>query len=113
MKTLVATIALTVVVLLVATVMGGEKASMMAFYKSAIDQEIHVCKEMTSLLSSRSPNLRLKGHREASKAIFLETQRDRLVEDMARLDLEPKDYKVDRFLNDRFRCTCYAAWATK
>ena len=113
MKTLVPIIALSVMVLMVIPVMGGEKAAMKAFYKSAIDQEIRLCKEQTVLLSSRSPNLRLKGHREASKAIFLETHRDALVEDMVRLDLEPKDYMVDRFLNGRFCNTCYATWATK
>jgi hypothetical protein len=52
----------------------------------------------------------VKGHREASMAMFLETHRDQLVESMMDQDVKPKAYKVERFLNDRFRCTCYATW---
>jgi hypothetical protein len=55
----------------------------------------------------------MKGHREASMAMYLETHRDELVTDMMRLNLEPKTYKVERYLNDRFSCSCYADWATK
>jgi hypothetical protein len=114
MKTLVPMIALTLIVLMVIPAMGGEKTkSLMAFYEMAVDKEISQCREMTSLLTSRSPHLRLKGHREASKAMFLEAHRDQLVEDMMAQDIEPKAYKVDRFLNDRFSCTCYATWAAK
>jgi hypothetical protein len=46
-------------------------------------------------------------------AMFLETHRERLVNDMMAVNLEPKGYKVERFLNDRFGCTCYATWAAK
>ena len=34
-----------------------------------------------------------------------------LVDGMMAAKLEPKDYKVERYLNDRFSCTCYAQWA--
>jgi hypothetical protein len=112
MKTIVPMMALMVVALLVAPALGGNDAtSQRTFYEVAVDEEIVKSRQMASLMTSRSANLRMKGHREASKAMFLETHRDRLVDDMMAQGLEPKAYKVDRFLNDRFGCTCYATWA--
>lgn len=114
MKTLVPMIALMVIALLVSPAMGSDEAqTKRILYENAIDDEIAHSRQLTSLLASRSANLRKKGHREASMAMFLETHRDKLVDDMMKQDLEPKDYKVARFLNERFNCTCYAAWAAK
>jgi hypothetical protein len=114
MRALVAVTTLVVIALLVVPAMGGDEATTERLvYENAIDEEIAQSRQMTSLLTSRSENLRMKGHREASKAMFLEAHRDRLVDDMVALNLEPKDYKVERFLNERFSCTCYAAWAAK
>ena len=114
MKTLVPMIALMVIALLAVPAMGGDEAQTKRLvYEDALDDEIAQSRQMTFLLTSRSANLRMKGHREASKAMFLESHRDQLVDDMLKMNLEPKDYKVDRFLNDRFSCTCYATWAAK
>jgi hypothetical protein len=114
MKTLIPMVALLVVAFLVAPVMGGDDASTKRIvYENAIDEEIDQSRQMAKLLSSSSATLRKKGHREASMAMFLETNRDRLVDDMLEMNLEPKGYKVERFLNDRFSCTCYAAWAAR
>ena len=77
MKTLVPMIALMVMVLLVAPAMGGDESmSLRSYYEDAIDEEINQSRQMASLLSSRSINLRKKGHREASMAMFLETYPD-------------------------------------
>lgn len=114
MKALVPMIVLMVIAFWVLPAMGGSEASTKRlFYEDAIDGEIAQSRQMASLLTSRSANLRKKGHREASMAMFLETHRNQLVDDMIKLDLEPKGYKVERFLNDRFSCTCYATWAAK
>ena len=114
MKSLAPVIALMVMVILIAPAMGDEAGPVKRIvYEDAIDDEIARSRQMASLLTSRSANLRKKGHREASMAMFLETHRDRLVNDMMAMNLAPKDYKVERFLNDRFSCTCYAAWAAK
>ena len=114
MKTLVPFMVLLVIALLVAPVMGSDEAQTNRLvYEDAIDDQIAQSRQMSSLLTSRSPNLRIKGHREASMAMFLEAYRDRLVDEMVKLDLEPKDYKIERFLNDRFSCTCYATWAAR
>jgi hypothetical protein len=112
MKTLVPMIALMVVVLVVAPAFGGDGAtSQRAFYEDAVATEIVQARQMASLMTSRSANLRKEGHRAASKAMFLETNRDKLVDDMVAQNLEPKTYKVERFVNDRFSCTCYSTWA--
>ena len=114
MKTLILLIALMVVTLVVAPAMGGDETpTQRLVYEEAIDDEIARSRQMASLLTSRSVNLRKKGHREASKAMFLEAHRDRLVDDMMAMDLEPKTYKVDRFLNERFSFTCYSTWAAR
>ena len=115
MKTWVPVIALMVVVLLVTPAMGeeGQDQIKRQVYEDAIDDEIAQSRQMASLLSSRSANLRKKGHREASKAIFMEMHRNELVDDMMAEKLAPKTYKVERFLNDRFSCNCYATWAAK
>ena len=114
MKTFIPMITLMVLALLVAPAMGEEEIqSLKSYYQAAIDEEIAQSRQMASLLSSRSPNLRQKGHREASMAMFLETNRESLVEDMLAQEIEPKTYRVERFLNDRFSCTCYSTWAAK
>ncbi len=110
MKTLFP-ITLMIIALLFSPAMGGDETMRQrALYESAIDEEIAQCRQLASLLTSRSENLRVKGHREASMAMFLETHRDQLVDGMMAQDVELKAYKVERYLNDRFRCTCYAVW---
>ena len=112
MKKFVPMIALMVVVLVVAPVWGGDDAmSRKTFYEDAIDIEIVQSRQLASLMTSRSANLRKKGHRAASKAMFLEAHRDKLVEDMVAQNIDPKTYKVERSVNDRFGCTCYSTWA--
>jgi hypothetical protein len=39
---------------------------------------------------------------EAQKARFLEDEKEILVKEMSELQLEPKHYKVELFLNSRF-----------
>ncbi len=114
MKSLALIVALLVMVLWVVPAVGGEEVhSFKAYYEAAIDEEITQCRHLSSLTSSRSPNLRRKGHQEASMAKYLETNRDELVVDMMKLNLEPKEYKVERYLNDRFSHTSYTDWEAK
>ena len=111
MKTMMTAVLVVLMAGMVAQVQGDEDAqARKVYFEAAIDQEIADCRAMSTLRSSRSAHLRLKGHREASKALFLETHKTQLVESLLVLEIEPKAYKVDRFLNDRFSCTCYAQW---
>ncbi len=112
MKTMIPVVVVVLLAFVVAPVQGGDDAqALKVYYEKAIDQEIADCQKMSALRASRSLNLRRKGHREASKALFLETHKGQLVDGMMATKLEPKDYKVQRYLNDRFSCTCYAQWA--
>ena len=112
MKTFTPVVALMVMVLLVIPAFGDDESKYQrVLLEDAIDTEIAQSRQMASLMTSRSPNLRMKGHREASMAMYLETHRDELVVDMMKANLEPKTYKVERFLNDRFSCNCYSTWA--
>ncbi|MDJ0876871.1 MAG: hypothetical protein QNJ02_16490 [Desulfobacterales bacterium] len=113
MKAMVSVMCVVLLVCMLApTQAGGEVQARRAYYESAIAQEIAACRAKRELRSSRSPNLRMKGHREASKALFLETHKAQLVESMVALNIEAKNYKVARFLNDRFNNTCYAQWTS-
>jgi len=96
-------------------VLGGEDGSLSltAYYQSAIDDEITSCQEKQSLQNSRSVHLQRKGHLEASKAQFLIANREHLVAAMMKDGIGRKPYKVQRFLNDKFHCTCYAQWQAK
>ena len=112
MKTMIPVVVVVLLAVVVAPVQGGDDAqALKVYYEKAIDQEIADCQKMSALRASRSHNLRIKGHREASKALFLETHKVQLVDGMMAAKLKPKDYKVQRYLNDRFSCTCYAQWA--
>lgn len=114
MKRMISVLVVLLVVLMAVAVEADEDSqALKAYYEKAIAQEIADCQKQSALRSSRSHNLRMKGHREASKAIFLETHRDQLVDTMVALQLRPVGYKVQRFLEDRFSCTCYAQWAMK
>lgn len=93
---------------------GNDVQALKVYYDKAITKEITCCQEMSSTLqSSTSPNLRLKGHKEASKAIFLQAHRERLIEEMMAEAIPPKDYQVDLFLNTQFCGNCYAHWIVK
>ena len=55
------------------------------------------------LRSSKSENLQEYAMMAAQKASFLDNEKEILVKEMIEMGLEPKQYKVDLFLNSRFR----------
>jgi hypothetical protein len=90
---------------------GDDVAQPEAFYQAAIDQEIASCMIKRDLRDSRSLALRREAHLAASKARFLEANRDYLVQAMLEQDLACKDYKIAQFLNEPFFSTTYATLA--
>jgi hypothetical protein len=111
MKTKIAFVALLVMVFLVAPVHAEDNIqAMKAYYQKAIDKEIEACQKKQALQSSRSENLRMQGHREASKALFLSSHKEILVDMMVALELDPREYKVQKFLTAQFCNSCYANW---
>lgn len=74
------------------------------YYESCIVKKIKKCDSMFVMLSSsKSENLREYARLEAQKAAFLDNEKEMLVKEMIEIRLEPKQYKVDLFLNSRFQ----------
>ena len=62
-----------------------------------------MCKSQASLLhTSRSANLREYAQVQAQMAQFYNAEKKMLVHTMIQMDLEPKHYKIERFLDDQF-----------
>ena len=95
--------AMAVIVMAIPALAGENEKLRRTYYNNAIANEIIRCHDLEMLLASDSPRLRLKGHREAFKALFLEVYKEQLVNAMMVLNLDCKQYKVHLFLNKCFR----------
>ena len=90
--------------LLNSTAFSGEDEEMATYYESCIVKKIEKCNSKLVLLSSsKSKNLQEYAKMEAQKAEFLKAEKEMLVKEMIEMNLEPKHYKVELFLNSRFR----------
>jgi hypothetical protein len=106
--------ALVAVLVMVVPAMGGSDVQALRVnFAKTIDKEISCCQNKHSLQTSRSANLRMEGHRAASEALFLKSEKNELIKEMVASGLEPKPYKVHLFLNEKFCKTCYANWSNK
>jgi len=103
----------TMLVMVIPALGDNDSQASRVYFAKAIDKEISCCQNKQFLRSSKSDSLRMKGHREASKAIFLKAHKNILIDEMVAAGLEPKPYKVDLFLNQEFCRSCYAHWAVK
>ena len=73
------------------------------YFENCIVREILKCEsKLTLLATSKSQHLKDYAAVEAQKAVFLKTERDMLIKEMLEMQLEPKHYKVEVFLNSRF-----------
>ena len=114
MKRQAAVLVLLAMAVMVAPVYGGEDVqALKVYFEKAITKEIGCCQKMSDLQNSSSPNIRMKGHREASKALFLQAHKEDLIKMMVAAGVKPSGYQVDRFLNAQFSCNCYAPWVGK
>ena len=85
------------------TSFSGDRQIIEEFYESCIVNEIVKCDAKSAMLgSSRSLNLRNYAKIKAQKARFLEAEKEALVKQMLEMMLEPKQYKVELFLNSKF-----------
>ena len=81
----------------------GEKKDLAPYYESCVIKKIEMCKSQAALLhTSRSVNLRNYARIQAQMAEFYNAEKKMLVNTMIQMDLEPKDYKIERFLDDQF-----------
>ena len=103
------TISLTVVVsafigLLNSTTFSGDHEELAEYYESCIVREIVKCDSKLVLLrTSKSKNLRDYAKMEAQKVKFFNAEKEMLVKEMIEMQLKPKHYKVELFLNNRFQ----------
>jgi hypothetical protein len=70
--------------------------------ESIVDNYISTCEAKSALLNSTSENIRRSAMRACLKAIFCKKAKDELIDALVANNVEPKPYKVHRFLNARF-----------
>ena len=81
----------------------GEKKDLTPYYKSCVVKKIEMCKSQAALLhTSRSANLREYARVQAQMAEFYNAEKKMLVNTKIQMNLEPKDYKIERFLDDQY-----------
>jgi hypothetical protein len=74
------------------------------YYKICIVNEIAKCDSKLVMLStSRSKNLQDYAKMEAHKAEFFKAEKERLIREMIEIQLDPKHYKVELYINSRFQ----------
>lgn len=71
--------------------------------ENIIDKYIACCGAKSELLNSRSDNIRKSAIRSCRIARFCVASREALVKEMLENNIEPKPYKVSRFLNEKYR----------
>jgi len=76
--------------------------------EALIDKYIACCGAKSELLNSRSDNIRKSAIRSCRIASFCVTSREALVKEMLENNIEPKPYKVSRFLNEKYRVVAMA-----
>ena len=90
--------------LLNSTAFSGDHEALAKYYESCIVREIVKCDSKLVLLrTSKSKNLQDYAKMEAQKAKFFNAEKEMLVKEMIEMQLKPKHYKVELFLNNRFQ----------
>jgi hypothetical protein len=90
--------------LLNSTAFSGDHEKLAKYYESCIVREIAKCDSKLVLLrTSKSKNLQDYAKVEAQKAEFFNAEKEMLVKEMIEMQLKPKHYKVELFLNNRFQ----------
>lgn len=85
-------------------VFSGDHGELAKYYNSCIVKEIVKCESKLVLLSaSKSKNLQDYAKMKAQKAEFLNAEKKMLVKEMIEMQIEPKHYKVELFLNSQFQ----------
>jgi hypothetical protein len=81
----------------------GEKEDMIKLYENCIVKKIVRCESLAELLeTTRSPTLRTYAELQDKKAQFYYAEIEMLINLMVQNRLEPKQYKVENFLENQF-----------
>lgn len=81
----------------------AEKEDLAKLYERSIDKMIEKCESQADLLhTSRSVTLRNYANLQDKKAQFLDAEKEMLINIMIQRRLEPKQYKIEHFLDGQF-----------
>ena len=84
-------------------VVAGQKEDLIKVYESCIVKKIEKCESQADLLyTSWSVTLRQYAELQDKKAQFFHLEKDALINLMIQNRLEPKQYKMEHFLEDQF-----------
>ena len=72
------------------------------FFFRYLDQKIYLCKSKSYRINSESECIRRTAQKGLLMAQYLERNRESLVREMVAENIEPKPYKIDYFLNERY-----------
>ncbi|MGD1974999.1 MAG: hypothetical protein PVH37_01265 [Desulfobacterales bacterium] len=85
-------------------VFSDDHEQLATFFNNCIVKEIVKCESKMALLSaSKSKNLQDYARTKAKKAEFLNAEKKMLVDEMIEMQIEPKQYKIELFLNRRYQ----------
>ena len=77
-------------------------ASAVGVYEQLLDQYIAKCDAKLEMKSSSLENVRRAAAVAMLKGAFVKTYREELIDNMIEDEVEPKSYKVQLYLNERF-----------
>ncbi len=80
------------------TMAGDTKAKL----ENLVDEYIVCCDAKSAMHNSRSEKIRRAAMRSCMKAVYSKHYKEELVKEMLENNIEPKPYKVRRFLNEKF-----------
>ncbi len=71
-------------------------------YEKTINQIISCCNSKSRLADSEHDKIRMAGELAFRKAKFCMMYKQQLIEEMVRMSLPPKTYKINYFVNSKF-----------
>lgn len=74
-----------------------------SFFYEYLDHKILLCKSKSYRINSKSECMRKTAKKNVRMAQFLVLNKERLVREMVAEKIQPKPYKIDYFLNGRYR----------
>jgi hypothetical protein len=71
-------------------------------YENKIDQIIAACSEKSEMANSKHPNISKIGALAIKKSNFCQNNKQQLIDEMIKANLNPKSYKVNYYVNSKF-----------
>jgi hypothetical protein len=88
---------------LLSTGIAVDKSHPVKIYESCLVKKIEKCESLAEMLhTTRSATLRKYAMVQDQKALFLDAEREMLIHAMIQMQLEPKQYKIEHYLDEQF-----------